>query len=151
LLTQLLAAGTNERCSLAACAERYLAQVLDKAEQHSDWSGELTREQLDYAAQDAEVLLPLYQALAAKIREADLEEAAQIEERCLPALVWMAQHGVAFDNAAWLALARAAEQEAVRHAAELDAQAPRRPGALEFESWNWDSPQQVLQALKLAG
>src|SRR5262249_17640425 len=50
LLSQLLSAGTNQRCSLKACAERYLGITLDKGRQDSDWAGTLTAAQLAYAA-----------------------------------------------------------------------------------------------------
>ena len=43
--------------SLEAVAERYLDESLDKSEQRSDWSGKLSGAQLEYAAQDARILL----------------------------------------------------------------------------------------------
>ena len=70
LLAQVLAAGTNERSSLKACCGRYLGRTLQKDEQKSDWTGELTASQLSYAATDVEVLGPLAEVLIAKIREA---------------------------------------------------------------------------------
>jgi DNA polymerase I-like protein with 3'-5' exonuclease and polymerase domains len=152
LLAQLLTAGTNERVTLAACCERWLKRPLDKSEQNSDWSGELTDQQLTYAASDVEVLAPLLKALAAKVKEAGLVEVAKIEQRCLPAVVWMGRNGVALDRDAWLSLARAADEEAERLRGELNRAAPPRPGNLLFaEPWNWDSTQQAKQALELAG
>jgi DNA polymerase-1 len=53
--------------SLEAVVERYLDESLDKSEQRSDWSGELSEAQLEYAAQDASVLLPLRDRLAASL------------------------------------------------------------------------------------
>jgi DNA polymerase-1 len=152
ILAQLLAAGTNDRCTLTACCERYLGQALDKTEQTSDWSGDLTVEQLSYASRDVEVLVPLYQALAGKIREAGLERVAEIEERCLPALVWVSSAGVAFDVAEWRKLAQDAEAEAQDLLGQLDAAAPRRDGFLDQEgAWDWNSSAQVKEALKAAG
>ena len=152
LLSQLLYAGQNVRHRLGDCAERELAQPLDKTEQLSDWSGALTPEQLTYAASDVEVLATLYQALARKIRAANLDNAATIERRCLPAIVWMTQTGVAFDRATWQALATSAGQEADTIRQELDGAAPSRPNTLDgMEPWNWDSPQQVKEALAVAG
>src|SRR5919107_5253025 len=58
--------------SLEAVAERYLEESLDKSEQRSDWSGELSRRQIRYAAQDAAVLLPLRERLAALLEEEEL-------------------------------------------------------------------------------
>jgi DNA polymerase-1 len=152
LLAQVLTVGTGERVTLAACCQRWLGRALDKAEQRGDWSGTLTDAQLAYAAADAAVLTPLLTALSAKIKEAGLTEASDIERRALPAVVWLAQHGVAFDRDTWLSLAGAAGEEAERLRTELDNAAPTRPGTLDgCCPWNWDSPQQVQQALALAG
>jgi DNA polymerase I-like protein with 3'-5' exonuclease and polymerase domains len=152
LLAQLLTAGTNERVTLAACCQRWLNRPLDKAEQKSDWSGELTDAQLAYAASDVEVLAPLLKALAVKIEEAGLVEAAKIEQRCLPAVVWMGSRGVALDRDAWQSLAHAAVEDADCLREELYQIAPPRPtNELFSESWNWDSTQQARQALALAG
>jgi DNA polymerase-1 len=147
-LAQLLAAGTGKRCALAACMERELGQPLDKEQQRSDWAGELTPAQLAYAARDAEILAPLYEALAVKIDAAGLTEVAELERRCLPAVVWLAGNGVAFDRPAWEALAGAAEEDAVTTRAELDAAAPAKPGG---GAWNWNSHAQVTAAFGLAG
>jgi DNA polymerase-1 len=152
LQAQLLAAGTRDRVTLASCCERYLDRALDKAEQRSDWSANLTAEQLAYAAADAAVLVPLCRVLATNIREAGLERVAEIEERCLPALVWMGTAGVPFNRGTWEALAQQATADADRLRADLDAAAPGRPDTLVgIDAWNWDSPQQVGNVLGLVG
>jgi ribonuclease D len=149
LLAQLLAAGTNDRVSLADCCQRWLGRTLDKTEQKSNWFGELTANQLAYAAVDVEVLAPLLKVLTAKIKDARLLAAARIEHRCLPAVVWMAEHGVALDREVWQALASAANKEAEQLRQELNQAAPDKPGEL-FRGWNWDSTQQAREALALA-
>src|SRR5437660_1072522 len=54
LASQLISAGEQEdRHSLAAVAERYLEQSVDKTQQVSDWGGELSDAQLEYAARGA--------------------------------------------------------------------------------------------------
>jgi DNA polymerase I-like protein with 3'-5' exonuclease and polymerase domains len=151
LQAQMLVAGTNERCSLAACCSRYLGQALDKQEQKSDWAGTLTTSQLDYAAADVEVLGPLADALQAEMRKTGISSAAEIEARCLPTLVWMGSNGVAIDKDAWQANADQASAEANRVRELLDQQSPLRPGDLYSSSWNWDSPAQVREALALVG
>ena len=60
---------------LAQIAERELDRRLDKAEQKSDWSGELTAEQLAYAAADASILLPLFETMTAKVKAACMARA----------------------------------------------------------------------------
>jgi DNA polymerase-1 len=153
LLSQLLHAGLKKvKHSLAACVERELNQEMDKTPQRSDWSGELTTKQLDYAAQDARVLVPLYRRLAAKVRAASLEPVATIERRCLPAVVWLAGSGVALDRERWESLASAATAERDAARTVLEGLAPEVPDTFEgMGSWNWNSPEQVKQALALAG
>jgi DNA polymerase-1 len=152
LLAQLLVAGTKESVSLAACCKRSLGLALDKEQQKSDWAGALTEAQLAYAARDARVLPPLLRALAAKVKEAGLAEAARIEHRCLPAVAWMARQGVAVDRDAWAALSRRAEEEARRLRLELDATAPAKPAdPARPGGWNWGSHAQVKEAFALAG
>src|SRR5262249_47990478 len=87
LLSRLLTAGTFASSALASCARRELGIVLDKAHKQDDWSGELAADQLGYAARDADVLVPLQQALVTKIKDASLERVAAIEARALPAFV----------------------------------------------------------------
>jgi DNA polymerase-1 len=153
VLSQLLYGTRKPRGfhTLAACAERELGRAIDKSEQTSDWSGELSAEQLAYAALDAEVLLALHAALEAKIQAANLSTTAEIESRCLPAMVWLARSGVPFDTAAWQTLAATAAAEAHEQARRLNAEAPPAPQRdLTGEGWNWDSPKQVKQALEAA-
>ncbi len=76
--------------SLEAVVERYLDESLDKTEQRSDWSGKLSRAQLEYAARDAAILLPLADRLDAALAAAGLATVAEIEMRALPALAWLA-------------------------------------------------------------
>jgi len=152
LLAQLLSAGTDDRNGLAACCERWLGSAIDKSEQKSDWSGSLSETQLLYAARDADVLMPLFQVLRDEIKEARLDRAATLEQRCQPAINWMGYHGVALDRDAWKTLADVAVVEAQRLRQELnEAVAPKPEAKLFPEGWNWDSPQQIKQALALAG
>src|SRR5262249_38303098 len=102
-------------------------------------------------AADADALLPLYTALRAELEAAKLEGVADLELRCLPAVVWMGGKGVAVDRAAWTALAELAGGDAAQLRSELDRAAPQKPGELYAASWNWDSPQQSQEALTLVG
>jgi DNA polymerase-1 len=97
------------------------------------------------------VLFPLFGALSAKIEAAKLERVGEIERRCLLAVVWTSVSGVPFDRQRWEALASTAQAEAERLAAELDTAAPRRPDSLDFNPWNWDSPQQMQEVFALCG
>jgi DNA polymerase-1 len=154
LLSQLVHGTRRPRGfhTLARVAERELGEKLPKELQRSDWSGALTPEQLGYAARDVLVLLPLLDALRAKIRETGQERVAAIEGRCLPAVAWLASSGVGFDPPAWEALAHEATKRAEALSARLDAAAPRRDGCLLTEgAWNWSSPEQVREAFAAAG
>src|SRR5215217_902646 len=54
LATQLLDGGEyTSSYTLEAVAQRYLDEEVDKSERRADWSGELSRGQLEYAARDA--------------------------------------------------------------------------------------------------
>jgi DNA polymerase-1 len=151
LLAQLLTAGTLEKVSLAACCRRWLKRDLDKGEQKSDWSGKLTDDQLAYAAVDVEVLAPLLKALTLAVRAANLGRAAEIEQRCLPGMLWTSTNGVACDRQRWQTLAATASADAERLQTELHATAPGKPGSFDFDGWKWDSPVQAKEAFAAAG
>jgi DNA polymerase-1 len=154
LMSQVLYAGDRSIKShkLAACCERELGETVAKDEQTSDWSGSLTAAQLRYATLDAFLARRLHDALAPKLAEAGLTEAAAIENRALPAVAWLAGAGVGFDRAAWDALTAGAAAEAERLAGELDRAAPpRAQGEMFGSGWKWDSPKDVAGALRAAG
>jgi DNA polymerase I-like protein with 3'-5' exonuclease and polymerase domains len=152
LLARLLTAGTNERNDLATCCSRWLNRPLDKEQQRSDWSGELSDSQLAYAVADVEVLAPLLKVLTTKIKAAGLADVAKIEARALPGFVWLAGNGVPFDRACWDALTAEASSRAKQLVAQLDAVAPSRPGFFAVAgAWDWNSPLQVKEAFAAAG
>jgi DNA polymerase-1 len=153
LLSQLVYAGRHVTHKLQDCVRREFGRTLDKEAQKSDWSGTLTPEQLAYAALDVDVLPSLFRALDAKVKAAGLEAVADIEHRALPALVWLARSGVAFDVATWQGLAADAAEEVLRLVKGLDAIAPRpdQPGMFAGFGWNWDSPRQVTQVFAALG
>jgi DNA polymerase-1 len=154
LLSQLLHGTRHARGfhKLEQVAEREIGRRLNKELQRTDWSGTLTAEQLNYAAEDILVLLPLYRALAVKLKVAGLVKVAELENRALPAVAWLARSGVRLDRGAWEALALQAEQEAEELAKRLDEAAPARDGYLgKSGAWNWSSPQQVKQAFAALG
>src|SRR5712675_1427808 len=78
LASQLVSAGDiEERHGLNAIAARYLNEEVDKTERLSNWEFELSEAQLQYAARDAAVLLPLREKLIERIRALDLVQCAQ--------------------------------------------------------------------------
>ena len=100
LASKLLNNGLPVRHSLADVCRRYLKRELDKEQQRSDWSGDLTPEQLAYAAKDVEVLLELSTPLEKRLRLAGLMDAYALECQALPALAEMWRCGLPWDREA---------------------------------------------------
>jgi DNA polymerase I-like protein with 3'-5' exonuclease and polymerase domains/DNA modification methylase len=137
-MSRLLHAGTREGNSLAECCRRWLGVELPKEQQLSDWSGDLSPQQLEYAARDVLHLHALHRVLAVECGRAGLTGTVELEEQSLHATLWMARSGVAIDRDAWLAQARAAEAEAERLRLEANALSPARPSP-PAAPWRWDS------------
>jgi DNA polymerase-1 len=151
LLAGVVTAGQPAKLGLADCCERWTDHRPDKGLQKSDWSRSLSAEQIEYAASDVAVLPPLAARLRSEVRAAGLDRAAEIEARALPALVWMSASGVPLDREKWIALASDAERECKATLERLHDAAPHDPSSLFGSDWNWNSPAQVAEALKLAG
>jgi DNA polymerase I-like protein with 3'-5' exonuclease and polymerase domains len=155
LLSRLLTAGGPDwrKNSLDDIARRELGIELDKSLQDGrHWTGPLTDAHLRYAAADVAHLHELAARLEKKAGEEGLAQAGNIEARALPAFLWLARSGVAFDRTAWDILTRQAEQAAKELAERLDAAAPPRSGCLISQgAWDWNSPQQVKEAFEAAG
>jgi DNA polymerase I-like protein with 3'-5' exonuclease and polymerase domains len=107
LMAQIAACGNlGAGFGLGALCERLLDVELDKEMQLADWSGELSRRHLEYAARDAQVLIPLYHPLREMIVESGQELVDEIERAALPATARMRLAGLGIDKAAWDAHAR---------------------------------------------
>lgn len=135
---------------LEGVVSRFLGVELDKTEQVSDWSGPLSAPQLDYAAIDAAVMVPLHAVLAEQLREHDLERVFRLEMRALPAVVWLEANGAPFDADAWMVLA----EQAVRRQLESEQRLSQEAGTLGDDgvaTLNWRSPQQVGKLLAERG
>lgn len=151
LMSQVLYAGD---CSIehgiGPTAQRELGIELDKTLQKSAWSAEtLTQAQLDYAATDAVVLLPLYGELDKKIKDAGLENIVRLEHRVLPAIVRMGLSGVAVDQEGWNALVPKTQHEIKEVEHSLLEVVPPRLG--KVRRWNPKSPTDAEQLLKAGG
>ena len=102
LASQIIAAGdTEERHSLEAVASRYLGQTVDKAEQLSDWSGELSNSQLEYAARDASVLPALREKQMERLKADALLRCAQLEFECVLPVASLELAGIYLDKERW--------------------------------------------------
>jgi DNA polymerase-1 len=133
---------------LGDLVKEYLGIALPKELQTSDWTGELTTEQLNYAARDAGVLPSLASAIMVKVRDLGLQKVINLENQALPGVAWMEAQGVGFDLDQWQVLADQAEASVKELGIAL--------GKIAFESAglhsiDWDSPKQVLEALTQIG
>jgi DNA polymerase I-like protein with 3'-5' exonuclease and polymerase domains len=157
LASNLASAGDeNDRHSLEAAVNRYLDQQLDKAAQTSDWSRELSEYQLEYAARDAQILLPLRDRLLEKLREMDLLVAADLEFDCVLSIAALELAGIYLDVERWRALIGRIRIEHDRVADELHREFGPASAQMSLfgraaERINLDSPAQVKLALQRIG
>jgi DNA polymerase-1 len=102
LASQIVSAGdTEDRHSLQLVVERYLNEEMDKSAQLSDWSGELSASQLEYAARDAAIMIPLRERLVERIKADSLGRVAQLEFECVVPIAGVELAGVFLDTACW--------------------------------------------------
>jgi DNA polymerase-1 len=102
LASQLISAGDQEdRHGLDAVVSRYLGETVDKAERLSDWSGELSESQLQYAAIDAAVLVPLREKQIERLKAEDLMRCARLEFECVLPLAVLELNGIYLDQHRW--------------------------------------------------
>ncbi len=84
LASQIISAGDiEERHGLDTVATRYLNESVDKTERLSNWNFELSEAQLEYAARDAAILLPLRERLIERLKSDSLVKCAQLEFECV--------------------------------------------------------------------
>jgi DNA polymerase-1 len=91
---EVLKAGATRQASLQFTAQDLLNIRLDKAEQSSDWGGKLTTTQLQYAANDAGILLKIMTELQQKLDRAGLTKIAILEYCCLLPIIEMQSRGI---------------------------------------------------------
>ncbi len=84
---------------LANVVKRYLDTELSKEQQRSDWSGDLSDEQLDYAANDVVALMQLDEILDHRIGRDRLRGAYRLECDALPAMAQMWRTGLPWNAA----------------------------------------------------
>lgn len=131
--------------SLKSLASEYLGVALDKEQQGSFLSPTLTftQAQLEYAAQDATVLIPLYHVLVSELEKLNLNTVAALEFKLIPVVVKMELHGVLVNTAALQKLVLDLEKEAAETEQEVYAVAKK--------VFNPRSPKQVKEVFHAAG
>jgi DNA polymerase I len=156
LATQLLDGGEyGVSYALEAVAERYLDEEVDKSERRADWSGELSRVQLDYAARDAMILLPLRERLAERLEEEELGYISKVEFGAVAAISEMELAGIKLDVARWKELEQTVRERRDRAAEHLESFFPPPEGMLPLEGLgprlNLNSPKQITDAFRTLG
>src|SRR5438477_1443961 len=157
LASQLVSAGDIEqRHGLEAIAGRYLNEAVDKSERLSNWEFELSEAQLQYAARDAAVLIPLRDKLIERIKSLDLVRCAQLEFECVMPVVDLELSGFYVNKERWLEQLAIVEEKRAELANEL--QEMLGEGAAQASLFgppraniNLDSQQQVTEALNRLG
>jgi DNA polymerase I-like protein with 3'-5' exonuclease and polymerase domains len=157
LASQMVSAGDiEERHGLEAIAGRYLNEAVDKTERLSNWEFELSEAQLQYAARDAAVLLPLREKLIERIKSLGLIQCAQLEFECVMPVVDLELAGFFMDKQRWLEQLAIVEEKRGEVANEL--QEMLGEGVAQASLFgppraniNLDSQQQVTEAMNRLG
>jgi DNA polymerase-1 len=156
LAAQLLAGGDQSPSfALEAVAKQYADLELDKTARGEDWSGELSETQIEYAARDAAVLLPLRESLQEELEEEKLVRVSEIEFRAVAALAEMELKGIKLDVVRWKELEKTVRQRRDEVALRLESFFPEPEGVLPLEGLgprlNLNSPKQITDAFRSIG
>ncbi len=158
LASQLVGAGDiEERHGLETVASRYLNEAIDKSERLSNWNFELSEAQLEYAARDAAILVPLREKLIERLRAESLINCAQLEFECVMTVADIELSGFYMHKDRWLEQLAIVEKRRAELADELqDVLAEESSqgtlfGGPQRDEINLDSHQQLTQALERLG
>jgi DNA polymerase I len=88
----------NLKHGLQHVVKRYLKLEISKEEQKSDWTGDLTHNQLDYAAYDVELLTQLDGPVNQRMAEGNLHKAWFLECKALPTMAQLWRTGMPFQR-----------------------------------------------------
>jgi len=158
LASQLVGAGDiEERHGLEAVATRYLNEAVDKTERLSNWNFELSEAQLEYAARDAAVLLPLREKLIERLRADSLIDCARLEFDCVMTVADMELTGFYMQQDRWLEQLAIVEKRRGELAEQLQSVLAEESsqgslfGGPQRDDINLDSHQQLTKALERLG
>jgi DNA polymerase-1 len=158
LASQIVGAGDiEERHGLETVASRYLNEAVDKSERLSNWNFELTEAQLEYAARDAAILLPLREKLIDRLKSESLVKVAQLEFECVMPVVDIELAGFYMHKERWREQLGIVEKRRVELAEQLqqvlavESSQGSLFGGPQREDINLDSQQQLTKALTRLG
>jgi len=138
-------------------ATRYLNEAVDKTERLSNWNFELSEAQLEYAARDAAVLLPLREKLIERLRADSLIDCAKLEFDCVMTVADMELAGFYMQKDRWLEQLAIVEKRRSELAEELQSVLAEESsqgslfGGPQRDDINLDSHQQLTKALERLG
>lgn len=142
---------------LETLADYYLNIRLPKEEQKSNWSSVLTKEQIEYAARDAAILLPLRERLIKDIKSRNLIDVCKLEFDCVWAVADMELTGIKLHKEKWEKLRDKYLLEQKEVTSRLNKELGYGNaqinlfGEEEVRGINLDSHAQVMKALKKKG
>lgn len=158
LASQLISAGDiEERHGLETVASRYLNESVDKSERLSNWNFELSEAQLEYAARDAAILLPLREKLIDRLKAEALIKCAQLEFECVMPVADIELAGFYMHKDRWLEQLAIVEKRRGELAEELQEVLAEESsqgslfGGPQRDDINLDSHQQLTQSLERLG
>ncbi len=156
LASVLVAAGeTERRHSLADVAQFFLGTELDKSEQVSNWAqAELTQSQAEYAARDAQIMVPLYEQVSERIKNDDLSRVAELEFECVTPIAEMELAGFYLDRKRWieqLEKVRVSQSKAADQLQDMLSAGVAQASLFGRAEINLDSQSQVSAALTNLG
>ncbi|HEY0428395.1 MAG TPA: DNA polymerase [Pyrinomonadaceae bacterium] len=155
LASQLIAAGDQDRRhNLAEVVSHFLGTELDKTEQISDWSGELSQSQIEYAAKDAAIMVPLREKIVERLKQDELIKTAKLEFDCVMPIAAMELNGFYLDEKRWREQLEKVKKE--QEVVALDLQRMLSAGVAQASLFgiaeiNLDSQTQVSDALRNLG
>lgn len=155
LASQLIAAGDQDRRhNLAEVTAHFLGTELDKTEQVSDWGGDLTESQIEYAAKDAATMVPLREKMVERLIADKLIDVAKLEFDCVMPIARMELNGFYLDEERWREQLEKVKKEQEIVALELQkmlSAGVAQASLFGIAEINLDSQAQVTDALKNLG
>jgi DNA polymerase-1 len=158
LASQLIGAGDiEERHGLETVASRYLNEAVDKTERLSNWNFELSEAQLEYAARDAAILIPLREKLFERLKSDSLMDVARLEFDCMMVVADMELTGFYMHKDRWLEQLAIVDKRRNELAEELQSVLAEESsqgtlfGGPQRDDINLDSHQQLTKALERLG
>ena len=152
LASVIIAAGERERRhNLADVSNFFLGIEVDKSEQVSDWNAEeLSMSQIQYAAKDAALMIPLREKLVERLENDGLMNVAKLEFECVVPIAKMELNGIYLDTEMWAKQLEEIKSDQAKKAAELQellAAGVSQASLFGVPEINLDSPTQINDAL----